>query len=68
MEQSRDLAALLQDIPKGWWVAIARSEDRVIAKAADLNEAISKARATGESNPYVIRVPEKDLPVFFHQA
>lgn len=61
----RDFSILLANVPKGWWVAIAHSEDRVVAKAASLEEALSYAKETGEGDPFIIRVPERDVPVFF---
>jgi hypothetical protein len=56
----KDVSKLLADVPKGAWVALSRDEDRVIAYAAELQDAIQKAKEAGENDPIVIRVPEAD--------
>ena len=52
-----DFGKLFEGIPEGAWVAIAQSEERIVAYANDLSEAIQKARELGEPNPIVARVP-----------
>ena len=64
MPATVDLSKLLKGLPRGAWVAISSDEKRVVAYAADLNEAIEKAHALGEKNPVVIRVPETDAALF----
>ena len=54
----KNIAGLITGIPKGAWVALSSDEDRVVAFAAELQEAIEKAKAAGEPNPIVIRIPE----------
>lgn len=54
----KDVSRLLTGIPKGAWVALSRDEERVVAYAAELQEAIRKAKDAGENDPVVIRVPE----------
>lgn len=56
----KDVSKLLTDIPKGAWVALSKSEDRVVAYAAELQDAIQKAKEAGENDPIVMRVPEAD--------
>lgn len=63
MSAVKDLAKLLADIPRGSWVAISHDEERVVAYAAFLDEALKKAKEAGEENPVVIRVPENQAAV-----
>jgi len=57
---AKDISRLLVDVPKGAWVALSKDEERVVAYAAELQEAIRKAKEAGENDPVVIRVPETD--------
>lgn len=57
---SKDLSKLLLDIPKGAWVALSHDEQRVVAHAPELNEAIRIANSLGESDPVVTRVPAEN--------
>lgn len=54
----KDVSNLLAGVPKGAWVALSKDEERVVAYAAELQEAIQKAKAAGEDDPVVVRVPE----------
>ncbi len=56
----KDISGLLAGVPKGAWVALSRDEERVIAYAAELQEALDKAKKAGETDPIVIRVPEAE--------
>jgi hypothetical protein len=58
MPAVKDVSKLLVDVPKGAWVALSHDEERVVAYAAELPEAIRKAKELGEADPIVIRVPE----------
>ncbi len=58
MLAAKDVSKLLADVPKGAWVALSKGEDKVVAYAAELQDAIQKAQEAGENNPIVIRVPE----------
>ena len=60
MPAVRDFSSLLAPIPKGSWVAISHDEQRIVAFAASLEEAVRKAKEVGEPDPIVIRVPETD--------
>jgi Family of unknown function (DUF5678) len=55
---AKDISKLLEDIPKGAWVALSNDEERVVAYAAELQDALDKAKDAGESNPVVTRVPQ----------
>lgn len=61
----KDVSKLLVDIPKGAWVALSKNEDRVVAYAAELQDAVQKAKDAGENDPVVVRVPEMDVPLLF---
>ena len=52
-----DFGKLLSGIPPGAWVAVSRTEDRVIAFSAEMKEAIKQAKEKGEPNPIIFRVP-----------
>jgi uncharacterized lipoprotein YddW (UPF0748 family) len=54
----KDISKLLTGIPKGAWVALSNDEERVVAYAAELQDALQKAREAGENNPVVLRIPE----------
>jgi hypothetical protein len=54
----KDISKLLADVPRGAWVALSKDEERVVAYAAELQEAIQLAKASGESDPVVIWVSE----------
>ena len=56
----KDISKLLSGVPKGAWVALSKDEDRVVAFASELQEALNKAKEAGEIDPVVIRVPESD--------
>ena len=58
MLETKDISKLLEGLPKGAWVALSSNEERVVAYAAELQEAIQKAKAAGENNPIVLRIPE----------
>jgi hypothetical protein len=52
-----DLGEILKDVPPGAWVAISQDEQRVVAYAAELRDALSKAKELGEECPIAFRVP-----------
>lgn len=57
---TKTLSTLLSEIPKGAWVALSHDEQRVVAHAPELNDAIRMANSLGESDPVVTRVPAED--------
>ena len=64
MPAIKDLSKLLAGVPKGSWVAISKDETRVLAYSASLDQALEKAKAAGEPDPIVIRVPETEAALF----
>jgi hypothetical protein len=59
----KDISKLLAGIPRGAWVALSRDEERVLAYAAELQDALQQAKDAGESDPIVTRVPESDSSI-----
>jgi hypothetical protein len=57
---SLDLNTILQGIPRGAWVAISRSEKRVVAFGADMQKVLEEAKGKGENSPVIVRVPEAE--------
>jgi Family of unknown function (DUF5678) len=53
-----DLTAILKDIPRGAWVAISRSQQRVVAFGSEMSKVVEEAKNNGELHPLVVRVPE----------
>jgi hypothetical protein len=60
MLAAKDVSKLLVNVPKGAWVALSKDEERLVAYAAELPDAIRKAKEAGEPDPVIIRVPEFD--------
>ena len=56
-----DIQKLTEGVPRGQWVAIASTRDRRVATGANVGEVIRNAKAEGENEPLVIRVPESDV-------
>jgi Family of unknown function (DUF5678) len=57
MVAAKDLSKILAEVPKGAWVALSNDQERVVAYATELQEALDKAREAGEFDPVVTRVP-----------
>ena len=53
-----DFSRLLENVPKGAWVAISHDETRVVSYSSQLDDAIRKAHDAGEEDPIILRVPE----------
>jgi hypothetical protein len=53
-----DYERLLVNIPRGAWVAISRDEKRLVAFGSEMLEVLRQARAQGESDPIIFRIPE----------
>jgi hypothetical protein len=53
-----DLTELLRGIPRGAWVAISSKHESVVAFGADLRAVLEEAKAKGENEPLIARVPE----------
>jgi hypothetical protein len=60
-----DFGKLLEGVPPGAWVALSQTEDRVVAYAAELKDAIRKAQEQGEPNPVIVRVPQSSAAFLF---
>jgi hypothetical protein len=54
----KDFGELLKDVPPGAWVAISQDEQRVVAYAAEMRDALLKAKELGEEHPIIFRVPQ----------
>ena len=57
----KDFGKLLSGIPPGAWVAVSRTEDRVIAFAAEMKEALKEAKEKGEPNPIISGMIMKNM-------
>jgi hypothetical protein len=57
---AKDISKLLVGIPKGAWVALSSDQERVVAYAAELRDALQKSKAAGEDHPLLVRVPEDE--------
>lgn len=60
-----DFGELLKDLPPGAWVAISHDEQRVVAYAAEMRDAVKKANEAGEQDPIVSRVPLSPCALLF---
>ena len=60
-----DFGKLLEGIPPGAWVAISQTEDHVLAYAAEMKDAVRKARELGEPHPIIVRVPQSPAAFAF---
>jgi uncharacterized protein DUF5678 len=59
-------AELLAVIAPGTWVAISADQERVVATGATIEEALQKAKESGEKKqPFIIRVPVENSAVIF---
>jgi len=58
-----DLGEFLRDVPPGNWVAASRDGERVVAYAAELEEAIKLAEERGEPSPLVLKKPSESVPL-----
>ena len=58
MLAAKDISKLPSSVPEGAWVALSNDEERIVAYAAELQEALKKAKVAGEDEPVVLRVPE----------
>lgn len=65
MLATKDISKLLENIPKGAWVALSNDQEAVLAYDAELNEVVKKAKAKGENNPVIVRVPEQASTLIF---
>ena len=54
---------ILEGIPGGTWVAISHDQERVVGMGKSLDEALQEAQTKGEALPFVLRIPEDNLPI-----
>ena len=52
-----DLTEVLKDAPIGDWIALSSAQDRIVATAKTLEEALSAAKEKGEDHPVSMKVP-----------
>jgi hypothetical protein len=57
---AKDTSKLLVGIPKGAWVALSSDQERVVAYAPELQDALQKSKAAGEDHPPGVGVPEDE--------
>jgi hypothetical protein len=53
----KDFSVLLKDAPMGEWIALSKAEDRIIATAVTLDEAMDLAIERGEDSPVMMKAP-----------
>jgi hypothetical protein len=59
-----DLAALLEGIPAGAWVAISETRNKVLAHGPDAQVVLRQAQEQGEDLPLIVRVPDQNAAMF----
>lgn len=52
-----DFTHVLKDAPVGEWIALSSGSERIVATATSLDDAIAAAKAKGENNPIMMKVP-----------
>jgi len=52
-----DLTSVLKDAPVGEWIALSSAQDRIVATAKTLVDAVRAAHQKGEPHPVVMKVP-----------
>jgi hypothetical protein len=57
------LAEVTKDVPTGWWAALSKTQDRVVAIGRTLREALEGGRQSGEEDPIIIKVSRTRLVV-----
>jgi hypothetical protein len=55
--QPIDLTAVLKGAPVGDWIALSHAQDRIVATAKTLDEAVRTAKVRGENDPVVLKIP-----------
>ena len=53
-----DLATLLKGVPRGEWVTLSSDMGRALTHGDDMQTVIDQAKALGESDPVIMRVPD----------
>lgn len=52
-----DFTSVLKDAPAGEWIALSKDAERIVATAKNLDDAIALAKAKGENDPVMMKVP-----------
>ena len=60
MFQAKDFTKIYQEY-RGKWVALDRTETKVLASSKKAQEALRQARTKGEKRPILMKIPEKFL-------
>jgi hypothetical protein len=60
-----DIYELMDGLPPGAWVAISTEQRRVLSYGDDEMAVFAEAKAQGEKIPFIGRVPEPDVLMFF---
>jgi hypothetical protein len=47
----------LKDAPAGEWIALSKGDNRIVGTGKTIEEAIQKARQSGNEDPVVMKVP-----------
>jgi len=54
---------LLRSAPLNSWIALSEDESRIVATGATYSEVVERSERAGESDPVIIRTPEKWVPL-----
>lgn len=60
-----EIYQLMEGLPPGAWVAISTEQRRVLAYGPDALTVFAKAKQQGEKIPFVGRVPEPNVHMFY---
>ncbi len=52
-----DFTVVLKDAPVGEWIALSHDQDRIVASAKVLADAIKMAQDRGEDHPVMMKMP-----------
>lgn len=52
-----DLTEVLKDAPIGEWIALSKDMSKIVATGRTLEDALDAAKAAGETEPVVMKVP-----------
>lgn len=55
--EALDLAEVLKDAPIGEWIALSKDRSKIVATGKTLGETLEAAKAAGETEPIVMKVP-----------
>jgi len=61
--QALDFTTILKDAPVGEWIALSSAQDRIVATAKELGDAIALAKEMGEEEPVFMKVPPVSMLV-----